>query len=150
MKEIKKDGVSVHITASEHETEAVGAMLGRLVNGEPGAFVALSGDLGAGKTAFVRGMASVLSPGSIVRSPTYTVVNEYSHGKIPLYHFDLYRIADPDDLYSVGYHEYLDLGICVAEWAEFAGDDLPTPRFSVKIEKTSDSGRTITVSYIRG
>lgn len=150
MQEIKKDGVSVHTTASERETEDVGVELGRLLDGEAGAFVALSGDLGAGKTAFVRGMATVLSPGSIVRSPTYTVVNEYSHGKVPLYHFDLYRITDPDDLYSVGYHEYLDLGVCVAEWAEFAGDELPLPRFSVRIEKTSDHGRRITVSYIKG
>ena len=93
-------------------------------------------------------MARVLSPGSAVRSPTYTVVNEYSRGKLPFYHFDLYRITDPDDLWSVGYHDYIGSGICVAEWAERAGDELPTPRWDVKIEKTGENERTVTVGYI--
>ena len=150
MQEIKNGGTSVTVTHTETETEALGASLARMIEGESGTFVALSGDLGAGKTAFVRGMASVLSPGSIVRSPTYTVVNEYGRGQIPLYHFDLYRITDPDDLWSVGYHEYLDSGICVAEWAERAGDELPLPRYSAEIVKTGDDERTVTVSYIKG
>ncbi len=133
---------------TEAETEDVGESLAYAIKGQRGAFVALSGELGAGKTAFVRGMARVLSPGSVVRSPTYTVVNEYTKGPLPLYHFDLYRITGPDDLWSVGYHEYLDLGISVAEWAERAGDELPIPRFDVAIDKLPYGGRVITVSYI--
>lgn len=150
MTEIKKDDTSLHLTRTPEETESLGELLGKSVIGKRGAFIALSGDLGAGKTAFVRGMARVLSPGSVVRSPTYTVVNEYSRGSVPLYHFDLYRITDPDDLWSVGYHEYLESGICVAEWAERAGDELPLPRYSVMIEKTGEAERTISVSYIEG
>ncbi len=131
----------------EAETEALGERLARTLFGQRGAFVAIRGELGAGKTAFVRGMARVLSPGSAVRSPTYTVVNEYSAGPLPLYHFDLYRITGPDDLWSVGYHEYLDRGISVAEWAENAGDELPSPRFEVEITKTGADERNVTVSY---
>ena len=142
-------GAAVTVTSgSEADTESIGASLARYLDGETHAFVSLSGELGAGKTAFVRGMASVLSPGSAVRSPTYTVVNEYGCGAVPLYHFDLYRIADPDDLYSVGYHDYLDSGICVAEWSERAGDELPVPRYHVRIEKTGADTRTVTITYI--
>ena len=138
----------VRKTLTEGETEDVGEEVGRALAGRQNAFVALSGELGAGKTAFVRGMARILSPGSVVRSPTYTVVNEYDRGPVPLYHFDLYRITDPDDLWSVGYHEYLDSGICIAEWAERAGDELPVPRLEVAIEKTGDGARTVTVSNV--
>lgn len=135
-------------TLTEGETEDVGEELGRALAGRKTAFVALSGELGAGKTAFVRGMARILSPGSVVRSPTYTVVNEYDRGPVPVYHFDLYRITDPDDLWSVGYHEYLDSGICVAEWAERAGDELPVPRLDITIRKTGEGTRVVTVSNI--
>ena len=138
----------VRETRSEEETEAVGEELGHALAGETNAFIALSGELGAGKTSFVRGMARVLSPGSVVRSPTYTVVNEYDRGKVPVYHFDLYRITDADDLWSIGYHEYLGAGICVAEWAERAGDELPVPRLDVTISKTGDSSRTVTVTPV--
>ena len=150
MTRIEKSGTSRYVTHTTEETEALGELLGNTVADDSCAFVALSGDLGAGKTAFVRGMARILSPGSVVRSPTYTVVNEYGHGKVPFYHFDLYRITDPDDLWSVGYHEYIGSGICVAEWAERAGDELPAPRFSVLIEKTGGDERCVTVSYIEG
>ncbi len=139
---------AVRTTRSEAETEALGEELGRALLGRSSAFVALSGELGAGKTALVRGMARVLSPGSTVRSPTYTVVNEYGRGSVPLYHFDLYRITGPDDLWSVGYHEYLDSGICVAEWAERAGDELPVPRIDVTIAKAEGGARTVTVSEV--
>ncbi len=139
----------VRVTRSEADTEALGEELGRALLGRRQAFVALSGELGAGKTAFVRGMARVLSPGSAVRSPTYTVVNEYCRGPVPLYHFDLYRITGPDDLWSVGYHEYLDSGICVAEWAERAGDELPVPHLDVTISKAEGGARTVTVSEVR-
>lgn len=131
------------------ETEAVGAALGNAVK-EAGdvAFVALKGDLGAGKTAFTRGFASVLSPGSIVRSPTYAIVNEYKKGTLPLYHFDLYRIEDEDDLYSVGFYDYVDSGICIVEWSERAESELPTPRWEVTIVGCADMERTLTVAYV--
>ncbi len=129
-------------------TESIGAALGTAVKetGRP-AFVALKGDLGAGKTAFTRGFASVLSPGSIVRSPTYAIVNEYKKGSLPLYHFDLYRIEDEDDLYSIGFYDYVDNGICIVEWSERAEGELPSPRWEVTIVGCADTERAVTVKY---
>lgn len=145
--------IGTYVCGSEAETESAGEVLARTIEekegeGIRGTFVAMYGELGAGKTAFVRGMARVLSPCSTVRSPTYTVVNEYGRGKVPLYHFDLYRITDDDDLYSVGYYDYIDRGVCVAEWSENAQGALPSPRYEVKIDKTGENTRSIAVSYI--
>ncbi len=99
-------------------------------------FVAMFGDLGVGKTAFVRGLASVLAPGRAVRSPTFSLVNEYRvPGRRPLFHFDLYRIESEDDLYSMGFDEYPDAGYCVAEWCEKIPYALPDDRLEVLIEK---------------
>ncbi|MBP3379183.1 MAG: tRNA (adenosine(37)-N6)-threonylcarbamoyltransferase complex ATPase subunit type 1 TsaE [Clostridia bacterium] len=134
-------------SASEKDTEHIGAGLGKAVSGygRP-CYIALDGDMGAGKTAFVRGLASVLSPGSRVKSPTYTIVNEYRSGKIPLFHFDLYRIADTDDeLYGIGFEDYLAEGVCVAEWNSVLGDDSPDG-ITVFIKKLSDTEREITIS----
>ena len=102
------------ITKTTEETEAVGAEFAKSL--KPSDFVAMFGDLGAGKTAFVRGASKYLAPKANVQSPTYTVVNEYP-SKIPVYHFDMYRIDDEDSLYSIGYYDYLENGgICFAEW----------------------------------
>lgn len=145
---INKDSAPfVFLTDSPEQTEAVGAALARAVKGEL-AFIALDGELGAGKTAFTRGLASVLSPGSAVKSPTYTIVNEYNNGALPFYHFDLYRISDADDLYSTGYYDYLDLGICAVEWSCRADTELPLPRWHIKIEQKSENTRQITVEYM--
>lgn len=134
------------ITHSAEETEAVGARLGKAIeNGEKLFFVAMYGDLGAGKTVFVRGLSSVLSPGSRVKSPTYTLVNEYRKGKRPLFHFDLYRIAEADELDGFGFEEYLKNGNCIAEWSENLGDDIPENTIFVKIEKIGESDRRITI-----
>ena len=134
------------ISHRAQETEAVGARLGNVIlNSDKLFFVAMYGDLGAGKTVFVRGLASVLSPGSRVKSPTYTLVNEYRKGKTPLFHFDLYRIADSDELDGFGFEEYLKNGNCIAEWSENLGDDIPENTVFVKIEKTGESERKITV-----
>ena len=103
------------ITKSADETEALGAYIASLLDKKT-SFVALYGEMGAGKTAFVRGFASVISPGSRVKSPTYTVVNEYRRGEIPLFHFDLYRLSSPEELDSLGFDEYVSSGICIAEW----------------------------------
>lgn len=141
------------ITITESETEWAGAVLGRAVleYGKP-CYIALDGDMGAGKTAFVRGLASVLSPGSRVKSPTYTIVNEYRKGVLPLFHFDLYRISDAEDeLYGIGFEDYLAEGVCVAEWSSILGDDLPKDAVTVQINKSSgECGRHIKVCVPEG
>ena len=111
-------------TASVEETEALGAAIARALPGER-AFIALYGEMGAGKTALVRGMASVLSPGSRVKSPTYTIANEYRRGDVPLFHFDLCRLSSPDELESFGFYDYVGEGHSVVEWANVLGDALP-------------------------
>lgn len=139
-------------THSAEETEAVGAHLAEMMLNDSSlpAFVALYGDLGAGKTAFVRGFASVISPGSAVRSPTFTLVNEYKRGKRPIFHFDMYRINNDDELYSVGFYDYEDRGgICLAEWCEKIPWALPDDRISVTVHRAeNENDRSITVERI--
>ncbi len=138
-------------TSSAEETERAGASLARAVQSDGGtAFIALYGDLGAGKTAFTRGFVSVLSPGSRVRSPTYTIVNEYRRGTIPVFHFDFYRLDGADSLDSIGFDEYVADGICIAEWSERLGDALPPGAITVTIEKTSETERSLSVVKEKG
>lgn len=127
------------ITNSPEETEAFGAEVARYLNTDKSApsFIALYGDLGVGKTAFVRGLASVIAPNSIVRSPTFALVNEYRAGKSSLFHFDMYRIEDEDELYSIGFYDYLDRGICVVEWSENIPYALPESYLKIEISKTT-------------
>ncbi len=126
-----------YITNSPRETEELGQALAQKL--KSGDFVAMYGDLGVGKTAFVRGVASVLCPGIRVQSPTYTIVNAY-RGNIPLYHFDMYRIDGEEALYSCGFFDYLDAGgICIAEWCENITDFIPDGAIKVSISKLSDS-----------
>ena len=127
------------ITNSPEETEAFGAEVARYMTEDASAprFIALYGDLGVGKTAFVRGLASVIAPNSIVRSPTFALVNEYRAQKSPLFHFDMYRIEDEDELYSIGFYDYLDRGICVVEWSENIPYALPERYLKIEISKTS-------------
>ena len=127
-------------TSSAAETEALGAELAKMIKEDTTLprFIAMYGDLGVGKTAFVRGFASILAEGSAVRSPTFALVNEYGDKKCPVYHFDMYRIVDDDDLYSTGFYDYLaGRGICIAEWCENIPFALPDRYLTVKIEKTS-------------
>ncbi len=136
---------------SPEDTSAAGAYLANLIlkDGSLPRFVALRGDLGAGKTEFTRGFASVASPGSTVKSPTYALVNEYKKGKTPIFHFDIYRLADEDDLYSTGYFDYLERGICLVEWFENIPECLPGEYFEVIIDKINDGeARHISV-YLR-
>ena len=131
-------------SVSAEETEKIGFQFAKLLS--PGDCLAMKGDLGAGKTAFVRGMAKYLCPKARVQSPTYTIVNSYG-GKIPLYHFDMYRIDGEESLYSTGFFDYLDAGgICAVEWSEKIEDFLPDDRYTVTIEKTGEETREITVS----
>ena len=131
------------------ETEDVGRQLARKIKDKKElSFVAMYGDLGAGKTAFVRGFASVLSPGSKVKSPTYTIVNEYRNGDVPLFHFDLYRVGSADEYEGFGFEEYLGKGNCIAEWSENLGSLLPPDAIKVMIEKLGDNVRKIKIEGI--
>lgn len=139
------------VTHSPEETEAVGARLAKMMEtGSLPTFVALYGDLGVGKTAFVRGFASVTSPGSAVRSPTFALVNEYRHGTRPVFHFDMYRITDDDELYSAGFYDYESRGgFCLAEWCENIPWAVPADYIRVTVAKTgAENDRRITVERI--
>ena len=130
-------------TNSPTQTEEIGAALGKII--EPGTVIAYRGDLGAGKTAFTRGLAKGLGCTEIVTSPTYTIVNEYLGGRIPLFHFDMYRLRCGDDLWDIGWEDYLDRGgICAVEWSENVADALEEP-LTVTIEKTGEESRCITI-----
>lgn len=128
------------ITNSPEETEAVGFALAKQLEEDLSlpTFIALYGDLGVGKTAFVRGFARVFSPNALVRSPTFALVNEYpSRSARRVFHFDMYRITDEDDLYSIGYYDYLDDGsICLVEWSENIPYAIPECYIKVEITKT--------------
>ena len=133
----------IFTTNSPAETEKVGATLGKIL--KPGTILAYRGDLGAGKTAFTRGLAKGLGCSEIVTSPTYTIVNEYLSGRIPLFHFDMYRLRSSDDLWDIGWEDYLDRnGVCAVEWSENVEDALEGA-VSVTIEKTGEESRKITI-----
>ena len=134
------------LTNSPEETEAVGAALAKILI--PGAVIAYRGDLGAGKTAFTRGLARGLGYAEPVTSPTYTIVNEYLGGRLPLFHFDMYRLASADDLWDIGWDDYLDRGgVCAVEWSENVTDALEDP-ITVTIEKTGEDSRRITIEGV--
>ena len=131
------------ITHSPEETEQLGAALGEKLTA--GTILAYEGDLGAGKTAFTRGLARGLGAGDMVTSPTYTIVNEYLSGRLPLFHFDMYRLASSDDLWDIGWEDYLDRGgVCAVEWSENASDAMEGA-IRVRIEKIGDESRRITI-----
>ena len=131
------------ITHSPEETERVGAALGRVI--PAGTVIAYEGDLGAGKTAFTRGLSRGLGCAEQVTSPTYTIVNEYLSGRCPLFHFDMYRLGSADDLWDIGWEDYLDRnGICAVEWSENVADALENP-LCITIEKTGEESRRITI-----
>lgn len=143
-------------TYGVEETEEIGRRLAMEMQKDAGLppFVALYGDLGVGKTAFVRGFASVIAPGVAVRSPTFALVNEYRARPRSLFHFDMYRIESEDDLDSIGFYDYLDRsGICLVEWSEKIPYALPEEWLRVEIEKISPDTpdrRKITITHIGG
>ena len=138
-----KEDTMIYLTNSPEETEAVGAALARQLNS--GAVIAYRGDLGAGKTAFTRGLARGLGYTGLVTSPTYTIVQEYLGGRLPLFHFDMYRLSSSDDLWDIGWEDYLDRGgVCAVEWSENVEDAMENAIF-VTIEKTGEQSRRITV-----
>ncbi len=133
-----------YITNSPAETEKIGENLAKQL--QPGAVIAYTGDLGAGKTAFTRGLARGLGCTDLVTSPTYTIVNEYLSGRMPLFHFDMYRLRSAEDLWDIGWEDYLDRGgVCAVEWSENVSEALEDPIF-VHIEKTGEESRRITIA----
>ena len=133
-----------YTTNSPMETEAVGEALGKRL--QPGTVLAYRGDLGAGKTAFTRGLARGLGATEQVTSPTYTIVNEYLTGRMPLFHFDMYRLRSADELFDIGWDDYLDRGgVCAVEWSENVEDALEDP-IIVNIEKLGEDARRITIT----
>ena len=131
------------ITNSPQETEALGQKLGQKL--PAGTVIAYRGDLGAGKTAFTRGLARGLGIADPVTSPTYTIVNEYLGGRVPLFHFDMYRLHSADDLFDIGWDDYLERqGICAVEWSENVEEALENP-LVVTICKTGEESRKITL-----
>ena len=132
------------LTNSPLETEKVGEALAKAL--QPGTVIAYRGDLGVGKTAFTRGLARGLGANEPVTSPTYTIVNEYLSGRLPLFHFDMYRLRSADELFDIGWEDYLDRGgVCAVEWSENVADALENA-IAVTIEKLGENTRRITVT----
>ena len=131
------------LTDSPVHTEEVGQMLAGVL--KPGTVIAYRGDLGAGKTAFTRGLARGLGYTQPVTSPTYTIVNEYLGGRLPLFHFDMYRLQSSDELFDIGWEDYLDRGgVCAVEWSENVADAMENA-ITITIEKTGEETRRIRV-----
>ena len=132
---------------NEAETEAIGARLAAVLN--PGAVVAYLGDLGMGKTAFTRGLAAGLGYKGRVTSPTFTIVQIYDEGRLPFYHFDVYRIGDVEEMDEIGYEDYIyGEGVSLIEWANLIEEILPEHYTEIKIEKDLEKGfdyRRITI-----
>ena len=137
------------VTTSVEETEAVGEAIAKTLINDASLprFIALYGDLGVGKTAFVRGLARVMAPGAAVRSPTFALVNEYRAKPLSVFHFDMYRIESEDDLLSIGFEDYLGKGgFSLCEWSENITEFIPEDAIRVTILRTDgEDGRKITV-----
>ena len=135
------------VSNSEEETEALGRRLGETL--ERGAVVAFTGDLGAGKTAFTRGLAKGLDIPDRVTSPTFTIVNEYEGGRLPLFHFDMYRLSSADELFEIGWEDYLTRGgVCAVEWSENVKEALD--RQTIWVEIRRGEGQDQRLIQIRG
>ena len=138
----------VYITNSEAETEALGAEIAQTL--PDGAVLAFYGELGSGKTAFVRGMARGMGIKALVNSPTFTIVNEYI-GPRSLFHFDMYRLGSADELFDIGWEDYLARGgICAVEWSENVEDAFEGDEYIVRFEKLGDNARRITIEGGKG
>lgn len=134
-------------TQSAAETEALGQKLAQKLQG--GEVIAFTGDLGAGKTAFTRGLARGLGITDRVTSPTFTIVNEYEGGRLPLFHFDMYRLSSSDELYDIGWEDYLARGgVCAVEWSEIVEDALESDAIRVDIKNDGDDCRSITITGV--
>lgn len=129
----------IYETYTAKETEDIGVLLGG--QAKPGAIYCLIGDLGVGKTVFSKGFAKGLGITEHITSPTFTIVNEYHHGRLPFYHFDVYRIEDSEEMYEIGYEEYFyNEGVCLVEWANLIDDIIPEEAIFITIEKDLEKG----------
>lgn len=138
--------METYVSNSIAETEAFAAQIAE--RAKKSGFLALYGGMGMGKTAFVRGLVKALAPEclDLVHSPTFAIVNEYRGNDINLFHFDLYRLTDEDDLYSTGFYDYIEQdGITITEWSELFEESIPEGALKIKIEPYGDSGRRFTV-----
>ena len=136
-----------YLSQTEAETEALGERLAAALPAG-GVVIAMYGELGAGKTAFVRGLARGLGAEGRVVSPTFTMVNEF-YGKRDLFHFDMYRLHSADELFDIGWEDYLGReGVCAVEWSENVPEAFDGSEIRVTIEKTSDTGRKITIEGV--
>ena len=135
-----------YITNNAQQTEQLGEKLGQILT--PGTVLAYTGDLGAGKTAFTRGLARGLEIPERITSPTFTIVNEYEGGRLPLFHFDMYRLGSSDELFDIGWEDYLVRGgVCAVEWSENVDDVLDADTIRVDIRRgDSDDQRRITIT----
>ena len=139
---------------SVQSTEDIGRSIALSLLADKGAprFVALYGDLGVGKTAFIRGFTSAIAPTSRVKSPTFALVNEYKGTSLSVFHFDMYRITDEDELWSIGFYDYLDRkGFCLVEWSENIPFALPESYLKIEIAKVSVNSpddRTVTITPV--
>ena len=136
------------VTHSREETQALGARLAEAL--DAGRVVAFTGDLGAGKTAFVSGMARALGVEERVTSPTFTIVNEYEGGRLPLFHFDMYRLDSADELFHIGWEDYLARGgVCAVEWSENVAEAIEPDAVRVSILRgEGDNDRIITIEGV--
>lgn len=131
------------VTRSEDETMKIGDIIGRKL--KSGDVISLNGDLGAGKTYITKGIAKGLGVEDYITSPTFIIVNEYE-GRIPLYHFDVYRINDIDEMYEIGFDEYLyGNGVCIVEWGKIVEELLPGYAIKIDINKIDDNTREIVI-----
>ena len=139
-----------YVTNSPAETESLGQHLAETL--QPGDVIAYTGDLGAGKTAFTRGLARGLGITERITSPTFTIVNEYLGGRLPLFHFDMYRLGSSEELYEIGWEDYLARGgVCAVEWSEIVADALEEPCIRVDIRQgETENQRKITVEGGKG
>ena len=138
--------MEIFLSESPQKTEEFAAKLAQNLKG--GEVIAFRGDLGMGKTCFTRGLAAGLGYCGEVTSPTFALINEYIGGRLPLYHFDMYRIASWDELYSSGFFEYIDDGgVVAAEWSENIENALPDNTWYVEIEATGENERKIKVYH---
>lgn len=127
---------------NEAETVGFGIELGQTA--KPGTVIALTGDLGAGKTTLTKSIAKGLGIEDVITSPTFTIVKEYDSGRLPLYHFDVYRIGDVDEMYELGYEDYFfGEGVCVVEWADLIEDIMPEEALRINIEYGEKEGERI-------
>lgn len=138
----------IYETMSPKETFELGKKIG--LEAKAGEIICLDGDLGVGKTVFTQGFAKGLGIDEAVNSPTFTIIQEYDEGRLPLYHFDVYRIGNPEEMYEIGYEDYFyGQGVCLIEWAKLIEELIPDEAKIVLIEKDLENGldyRKITVS----